>query len=190
MRANDCTLLVVLSSFTFFSHTTNSPLCQLAKMLISAWFVYYTLFFVVCVVFLLNLRFTLFLVSLIKNKNAFASCTLSLSLCIAFYFCFHDPTFKLLVLLLRYPPLCARLPLTADAYCSPPPPPSHCLWIFFFFCLCVQLIPEPSSFITTSHLSLSSLQHTWYTVECVASRLVSGHQQSSRRRNCWWWWWW
>lgn len=42
-----------------------------------------------------------------------------------------------------------------------------------FFCLCVQLIPEPSSFITTSHLSLSSLQHTWYTVECVASRLVS-----------------
>lgn len=80
MRANDCTLLVVLSSFTFFSHTTNSPLCQLAKMLISAWFVYYTLFFVFCVVFLLNLRFTLFLVSLIKNKNAFASCTLSFSL--------------------------------------------------------------------------------------------------------------
>lgn len=80
MRANDCTLLVVFSSFTFFSHTTNSPLCQLAKMLISAWFVYYTLFFVFCVVFLLNLRFTLFLVSFIKNKNAFASCTLSFSL--------------------------------------------------------------------------------------------------------------
>lgn len=36
------------------------------------------------------------------------SLSLSPSLCIAFYFCFHDPTFKLLVLLLRYPPLCAR----------------------------------------------------------------------------------
>lgn len=61
----------------------------------------------------------------------------------------------------------------------------------FFLCLCVQLIPEPSSFITTSHLSfsLSSLQHTLYTVECVAACSLpplSGHQQSSRRRNRWW----
>lgn len=119
-------------------------------------------------------QFVILLVSLVKNKNAFASCTLlSLSAftiphlqSACFLSCF---SFSLSSSSTR------GLPLLMPFYCS-------LFHLFLSLCtVCLRfsqsvLIPEPLIRLTYS-LSLSlclTFFLTWYTVECVVSSVVSG----------------
>lgn len=138
-------------------------------------------------------QFVIFLVSLIKNKNAFDSCTLSFSFSVL-----HDPTFKTAP---PSPPSCSRahLPLMPIVLSSPPSYFSllllHSLSLLSL-CVFVSLSVNLSqlnllNLALNYSLSLSLCNTPFGTqVECVTVFLPDGHQQSSRRSsNCWWWWW-
>lgn len=129
MRANDCTLLVLLFSSSFAQHEslhlTDFSFFSLKVPPLSL----HDLSIILLYILYFPSQFVIFLVSLIKNKNAFSSCTLSLFLFLSLSLSLSVltiPPSKLLLLLL---PAHERAlgSLTADAYCSPPPWPLVCL---------------------------------------------------------------